>query len=310
MFEFDPAGRLRGLVTSGDLRFVYVIGVARSNSTIVCRLLGQTLDGAVYEPATPAARDRARHYAATILGAYDAVRRRIGRGRPVTLAIKDLSLFLDDRAFDFAAAHAVHLVFTVREPAAAHASLMQQFRHEFRPLQRVDAVLRQPFEAYWMAWYFLVYGRRFLALGRDSAAGEAVPLHRLAMAGWSIESWRLMARQFAALGAAPERASVLDATEMRRTPERAKAALAAIAARLGAPPGAAPVEVAGHSRMRRRSSWAAEALGSAGIKPLAQSPNPVPALGDFELGLMQRLTPIHRDILASPANPLRAVAAP
>ncbi len=75
--------RLGQLVRSGELRFVYVLGLARSSSTIVCRLLGARLDGAVYEPATPAALGRRRHFARTILKAYDGARARIGSGRPV-----------------------------------------------------------------------------------------------------------------------------------------------------------------------------------------------------------------------------------
>ena len=67
----DPVARLFALVDSGALRFVYVLGMARSSSTILCKLLGASLDGAVYEPATPAKLDRRLHYADTILKAYD-----------------------------------------------------------------------------------------------------------------------------------------------------------------------------------------------------------------------------------------------
>ena len=36
----DPIARLATLCEGGDLRFVYVVGVARSNSTVVCKVLG------------------------------------------------------------------------------------------------------------------------------------------------------------------------------------------------------------------------------------------------------------------------------
>ena len=42
----DPVARLADLVAAGQLRFVYVLGLARSGSTIVCRMVGAALDGA------------------------------------------------------------------------------------------------------------------------------------------------------------------------------------------------------------------------------------------------------------------------
>jgi hypothetical protein len=275
--------RLHALVETGDLRFVYVVGVARSSSTILCRVLGSALDGAVFEPATPVALDRQVHYASTIIRAYNRARKQIGAGRPVTLAIKDLSLFLDDPSFLSIVAQAAHVVFSVRHPVAQQASLKRQLKQEFSPLQRVDAVVRYPFEALWMAWYFLVYGRRFV---RDASAllGYGVRrLPRLAMAGWNLQSWRNMEAQIAGLGDMP--VTVLDADDLRRDPQAAEALLRSIAAAIAPAGPRASVEMAGHSRMLPRSKWAAEALASRGIKP-AMVPGTIPATDAFDAGLL------------------------
>jgi hypothetical protein len=284
--------RLDQLIRSGQLRFVYVLGLARSSSTIVCRVLGGRLDGAVYEPATPAALDRRRHFARTILSAYDRARARVGEGRPVALAIKDLSLFLDDPAFEAVAARASHIVFTVREPAAQFASLRRQLAHEFSPLERVDAVLRHPFEALWMAGYFLVYGRRFIAEAR-AALGPGPP-HRLAMAGWNLRSYANLERQMALFDVPT---TLLDADTLRRDPARAEALLAAIAAPLAPVGPRANVEIAAHSRMLPRSKWAAEALSSPGIS--AGDPAPPPAPPDpLDAALLARNTAAYQRICA------------
>ncbi len=276
-------GRLSRLVESGQLRFVYVIGVARSSSTILCKMLGAALDGAVYEPATPAAFNRQRHFAATILKAYDRARRQIGPGRPVALAIKDLSLFVDDPAFVSIMTRAAHVVFSIRHPVAQQASLKRQLAQEFSPLQRVDAVLRYPFEALWMAWYFLIYGRRFVREASALLGYAFVRLPRLAMAGWNLESWRNMEAQIEALGAVP--ITVLDADELRRNPQATETLLAAIAASIAPAGQRSAIEVPGHSRMLPRSKWAAEALASDGIKP-AESPTPVPSPDSFDTTLL------------------------
>lgn len=276
--------RLEALVDSGQLRFVYVLGLARSSSTIICRLLGEALDGAVFEPATPAAFNRRTHYARTILRAYDRARAAIGSDRPVSLAIKDLTLFLDDPQFEAIVARAAHVVFTIREPAAQQASLARQLKHEFSPLQRIDAVVRHPFEALWMACYFLAYGRRFVREASDLLGYRFTRLPRLAMAGWNLASYRNLERQLAAREASS--ISVLDADALRRDPQRAQALLTAIAARIAPAGTRTSIEIAGHSRMLPRSKWAAEALASHAITAAAPAPRNLPAPDAFETTLL------------------------
>lgn len=259
-----PASRLADLIEAGQLRFVYVVGLARSGSTIVCRVLGAALDGAVYEPATPARLDRGRHYAETILKAYDEARSQIGGDRPVALAIKDLSLFVDDPNFVATMRKASHVVVTVREPAAQQASLKALLAHEFSPWQRIEIIFRHPYEALGMAWYFLVYGRDFVREASSLFGFGFLKLHRLAMAGWNLRSWRNLDAQLAGLGEVP--VSVLDADAMRLRPAETEAELRRIARGIAPTGKPALVEVAGHCRMLQRSKWAAEALGSTGIK--------------------------------------------
>jgi hypothetical protein len=297
----DPIGRLRNLAASGELRFVYIIGVARSNSTIVCRMLGEQLDGAVYEPATPCSASPPRHFAEVILKAYRRARRKVPAGQPVALAIKDLSLFVDDDILAFVTSYAKHIVFTVREPRAQHASLSRQLYQEFAPMQRVDAVVRHPFEAFWMAWYFLVLGRRYVATAVEQFGRSAGRLHRLAIAGWNLTSWRNIAHQFQANHKTP--VTVFDATQMRRDPNAAMLAMGAIAANTKTANGSALIEVAGHSRMLRRSKWAAEALSSAAIKPLA-TPEREPNLDPFDRLVATTVASSYRLLRDCSANPL------
>lgn len=293
--------RLDQLVGSGELRFIYVLGLARSSSTIVCRVLGSRLDGAVYEPATPVALDRPRHYARTILRAYDAARKRIGGDRPIALAIKDLSLFLDEPVFERVAAQAHHIVVTVREPASQFASLRRQLAQEFSPLQRIDAVVRYPFEALWMAWYFLVYGRQFMAEAK-SALGPGAP-HRLAMAGWNLRSFSNLERQLAMFDTP---VTVIDAGTLRRDPAEAGALLDAIAAPLVPRGPRADVEIAGHSRMLPRSKWAAEALSSQGISPAAAAHPRPPAPDAFDTALLLRNGAAYKRIFSRTAEDIAA----
>lgn len=303
--EFAPLGRLTRLVASGELRFVYVIGVARSSSTIVCRMLGAALDGAVYEPATPAAFDRQGHFARTILRAYDRARRQIGHGRPVTLAIKDLSLFLDDPAFLAVVAQAAHVVFTVRHPRAQQASLSRQLAQEFAQLQRIDAVVRHPFEALWMACSFLSYGRRFV---RDAAAqlGRTTGgMPRLAMAGWNLQSWRNMEAQIAALAAVPM--TILDADHLRHDPGATEALLAGIAAGIAPAGPRTSVEISAHSRMLPRSRWAAEALSSRRIMP-AGTPVAPPTPDAFDAALLVITEAAYSRVLEAGNSSLAAAA--
>ncbi len=280
----DPVARLFALVDSGALRFVYVLGMARSSSTILCKLLGASLDGAVYEPATPAKLDRRLHYAETILKAYDEARARIGAERPVTLAIKDLSLFVDEPDFTSLVARAAHVVFSVRHPVAQQASLKRQLAQEFSIPQRIDAIFNHPYEALWMAWYFLVYGRQFVREASGLLGYRFTRLHRLAMAGWNLRSWRNMETQIAALGDTPM--TLVDADELRRDPVAAEALLKTIASAIAPQGPRAAIEVSGHSRMLPRSKWAAEALSSTGIRPTATTAATTATPDEFDAALL------------------------
>ncbi|HZY68438.1 MAG TPA: hypothetical protein VFE52_07615 [Devosia sp.] len=296
--------RLGRLVETGELKFVYVLGLARSSSTIVCRMLGTALDGAVFEPATPVSPDRRGHYARTILRAFGKARKAIGSDRPVSLAIKDLSLFLDDPLFLETAAAASHVVFTVREPVAQYASLRRQLAGEFAFAQRVDAVLRHPFEALWMAWYFVLCGRSFIAETRAALPGTTAPLHRLATAGWNLRSFVNMERQIEKLGVP---ATVLDAGWLRQDPAGAEALLRRIAAPIARRGRRADVEVPGHSRMLPRSRWAAEALASRHITAATGRTAPPPAPDAFDAALLARVAEPYRRIRAM-GMPLRVPA--
>ena len=226
-----------------------MISIARSNSTLVCRLLGERLDGVVYEPAVPSAIDPLGHYARVIMQAYRKARKT--RTGPVSLVVKDISLFISDEIFAFIARHAEHVVLTVRDPAEAHHSLVRQFSHEFKPLQRVDAIINEPFEALWMAVNFAVEVPRLSRLASATHPDSEAPWYRKAMAGWTIESWRRHWRRNMRRST-PSRVTILDAGEMRRAPETATAALVAIAEAVQ-PEGRLPmVEVAAHSRMYKR----------------------------------------------------------
>ncbi|MEQ1770710.1 MAG: hypothetical protein ABL879_12815 [Devosia sp.] len=296
----DPLLPLTRLLESGDLRLVYVLGVARSNTTLVVRLLGEQLDGAVYEPTVPATLDPVGHFAHTVLRAYRKAR--ATRSGTVTLAVKDISLFIEPSVEAFIAERASHVVITVRDPAEAHASLVKQFRHEFGFWQRFDAVVRQPFEALFMFIAFLFLVPRYGNLARSALPDTSAGRYRMAMAGWSLESWNKLTRQVAAIP--PGRLTVLDARQMRNEPALAAAALTAIARSL-MPAGRKPmIEVAAHSRMSSRSKWAAEARASAGIKPTNASA-PVEAPDDVAAAVAAKSMPQYRALIDSAANPLR-----
>lgn len=213
----DPFARLTALCGQGHLRFVYVVGVARSNSTVVCKVLGERLDGAVYEPATPNSAHLRNHYAKTILDAYEAARVGKAETEPVLLAIKDLSLFLDAEGLAFVLAHAEHVVFTVRDPLTQFPSLVNQFKHEFSIGQRLDALVRYPVEVCFLGYYAAVLGAGFVA---DAARTFGFSLGKsllLTVAGWNLKSWRNVTAQFEAALArlGPDRVSVLDAGLMQ-----------------------------------------------------------------------------------------------
>ncbi|HUV32131.1 MAG TPA: hypothetical protein VMW31_01050 [Devosiaceae bacterium] len=272
----DPLAALCDLAAAGRLRLVYVLGVPRSNTTIVCRLLGRRLDGAVYEPAMPSARTPLRHYARAIKSVYAAARAAIPDDRPVVLAVKDLDGFLNDEMFGFALAASCHMVFTTRDPALQYLSLERQFAKEFSPLHRVRSSLRHPVEQHWFFMHALRWLPRFWRLARAELGGGLNPL-RTAVAGFGYSSWRLqaghIARARAALGA--ESMTIFDAGLMRLFPAEANSALDAIAAAcarsaLGTElSDIGPLELESHSRMAANSHWARQARAGGGIAPLS-----------------------------------------
>lgn len=306
--SFPPVSldALRDLVGSGRLKLVYVLGIARSNSTLVAHLLGNQLDGVVLEPAMPRAFRLERHYAGTIIKAYGQARRVVPEDRPVTLVVKDLSQFPSAAMLDFIYASSAHIVFTVREPAAQHRSLVNQFAQEFGVLHRIKDLARHPVEVSIMSWYLLTLGARYARQAAEQLGWSWSRLHALAMAGWTIENWTTIGEQHASaltrLGV--DRVTLLDASAMRREPSRAAQVLAAIADSVRSGPRAAnPVHVAGHSRMTAGSRWASEALNSRSIKPL--STNVLPgAVAPFEPELSALLAGTYARLLDSPANGL------
>ncbi|RYE08458.1 MAG: hypothetical protein EOP22_13450 [Hyphomicrobiales bacterium] len=287
--------RIEDLIGSGQLRFVYVLGLARSGSTIVARTLGAALDGTVYEPATPARLGRLDHYARTILRAYDLAQRETGSDRPVSLCIKDLSLFVDAPRLSALLARAAHLVVTVREPRAQQASLTAMLRHEFSIWQRVEIIFRAPFEALGMAWHFLAYGRRFLRDASRPLGFRLSQMHRLAIAGWNLDSWQRLEALLAASPAMP--VTIIDAGAARRDPAGTAAELAAIAATIAPIGPRASVSIAGHCRMLPRSKWAAEALRSSGINAGPQR-EPLPPPDAFDQRLLDLTEPAYSRVLS------------
>ncbi len=300
MFFDDPAARLKGLTASGQLRFVYVIGVARSNSTVICRMLGARLDGAVYEPAMPSSPNPERHFSRTILKAYDHARRKVPEGQPVVLAIKDIALFITEPVLGFIRAHAEHVVLTIRDPASQHASLVNQFKREFSIRHRVVAFWRHPVEVMTMGFDLMGRSKGFIAAMKELVGLDRVrPLDiaQLVVGGWNLESWRSIGRQARQLGGpSGPGVTVLDAALMRQQPAETMMALEAIATAIRPAGTASTLEVAGHSRMRTDSTWVAEARTSSGIKPAAAAPKRDP-LTAIEQRLVALLHPNYQALL-------------
>lgn len=262
---------INSLAESGELRLVYVLGVPRSNSTVVCRLIGEELDGTIYEPAMPSSADPLRHYARLIRRAYDVARARAG-GRRVVLAVKDLDGFVTDEMFEFILNAADHVVFTIRDPAAQYPSLSRQFVEEFSPLYRIRSTLRHPIEQNFFLWHMIRWMPRFWRMTREElGAGEN--MLRAGAAGFNYASWRDQARHIEGVRRAlgDSRSTILDAGLSRLFPQETNEELADIAKQFAAGPPAAATEIAGHSRMERNSHWADEARAGGKLKPLGRS---------------------------------------
>ena len=308
----DPIARLATLCEGGDLRFVYVVGVARSNSTVVCKVLGDRLDGAVYEPATPVAVHLHNHYARTILKAYDAARAGKPEREPVLLAIKDLSLFIDDEIFALVLRYAAHIVFTVRDPLTQYPSLVKQFKTEFSLRNRIDALVRWPVETCLLGYYMLTLGTGYFVNASRAFGFSFAKSLLLPIAGWNLTSWRNVVAQFdkarAKLGTA--RVTVLDAGLMRLLPDAATEELDAIARELRGDRAktATPVDLAAHSRMFPDSAWADEARRSSAIKPLSGGSTARRPQDAFEEKLLAGFYPDYGHLFFDATNTLLPMA--
>ncbi|MEX0627673.1 MAG: hypothetical protein WEB63_10065 [Cucumibacter sp.] len=259
------------LAAAGKLRLLYVLGTPRSNSTVVCRLLGERLDGAVYEPAMPNSGNPLGHFAKLLLTAYSAAREKAGADRPIVLAVKDLDGFLTPEMSDFILVASAHIVFTIRDPALQYPSLSRQFVEEFSPLFRIRSTLRHPIEQNWFLWHMLRWLPRFWGLTRDEL-GPGQNLLRAAAAGFNYASWLGQADHLesARIALAAERITILDASLSRLYPRETTGMLASIAdACAAAPVQSESREFAGHSRMAANSHWANEARAGGDIKPLS-----------------------------------------
>lgn len=300
----NSVDRLTSLARSGALRLVYVIGVARSNSTVVCRLLGQRLDGAVYEPAMPVTRTPLLHWAEIILSAYEQARATRPGSAPVALAVKDLSLFVSEPIFQFVRAHAAEIVLTIRDPLHQFPSLVNQMKHEFSVRNRIDAVLRNPIEVGWLAWYMLKLAPGWVRATQQLNGRNPLEIPLAAIGGWNLKSWSNIARHAAELG---DRVTILDAGLMRAFPDEASAILQAIAHRVAPHSPGSNLEIAAHTRMLPRSKWANEALASTTIKPAGPVVARVPK-GPFETRLLAEVQPAYTNLFTSPQNALLPLA--
>jgi hypothetical protein len=265
--------RLKALTRAGDLSLAYVLGVTRSNSTIAARLVGRQLDGAVLEPAVPSTAEPELHYEQTILSAYEAARLRVGAGRPVALVIKDISGFLTPAMEEFALGESRAVLFTTREPHRQHASLTNQFAHEFSPMQRLDAIVRYPYEQLWFTVALARFASHYMRVAREALAPHRLGVFRTAVLGFNLDAWQRQSGQFDAIAGRDIPVEILDAGLMRAFPQLAEARLENFAAATGVFRGLAEVETAAHSRMLARSRWAGEARTSIAIKPLMAEPD-------------------------------------
>ncbi|WP_035872521.1 hypothetical protein [Cucumibacter marinus] len=305
---------LQSLVTSGRLRIAYVLAVPRSNSTLVCRLLGARLDGAVYEPAMPNSRDPMEHYGRTILTAYEQARARIEEDRPVTLVVKDLDGFIEQGHLDFIAENAHEVIFTIRDPGPQHLSLVNQFIHEFSPLQRLYAHTRYPVEHFWFTIHTLSWVKRYWRLaGRELGNIWRHPW-RAAVAGFNFSSWRNQSNHLETLRErlGKDRITIFDAGVMRLMPKETEQMIDDIAHRLSNhahPPGEI-LEVAGHSRMKRGSKWAAEARSAHAVKPFRPDRQGVGRArpNAYALAVADALYPQYLDTFFDPAHTQRRIA--
>lgn len=299
-------------VSRGELRLIYVLGVPRANTTVLCRLLGRRVHGAVYEPALPNSAFPSTAYGVKILAAADLVRRQLPAGETAVLAVKDMSALMRPAERDFVLDHSAHVVFAIREPVAQHDSYARQMLMEFSAGNRLRAFLAAPWET---TMYGLHFGKRLVAyrrLARERLGVDWQVFRRATSAGANIEFWQELSAHFAmALTRLPvHRISVIDAGLSRLEPEAAEAELDAIAG--PHMPGTRverPVDYAGHTMMKSASPWAGEAMRAERMLAASPAPRAASPYKDFDSFLPKiagSLYPIYLDLFFHPTHRLRS----
>jgi hypothetical protein len=303
---------LQDLVNAGRLNFVYVLGPPRANTTVLCRLLGKRLHGAVYEPAFPNTAFPTAAYGRKILGAYDAVRAHLPEDQPVTLAIKDLSALMSAPERDFALDNAACVVFAIREPVLQHTSLVRQLITEFTTGKHLPAFRKRPWETLMFGWHFGLRWPRYHRLAKQRLGLGWSQFQRMTAAGSNLDSWKALSEHFAEARRRlpPDRIAVIDAGLSRLMPAEAEAELDAIVAPISplANPGAPFVDVTVHSMMNPRSPWVGEALTSQHFKTFRATPKVNSPIGHFEEWLPEMagaLYPYYTEMFYHPAHGLR-----
>ncbi|HUV32130.1 MAG TPA: hypothetical protein VMW31_01045 [Devosiaceae bacterium] len=303
---------LQLLVNAGKLKFVYILGPPRANTTVLCRLLGRRLHGSVYEPAFPNTAFPTAAYGRKILGAYHAVRRRLPDGEPVALAIKDLSALMSGPERDFALDNAARVVFAIREPVLQHSSLVRQLLTEFSSGKHLPAFVKRPWETLMFGWHFGLRWPRYHRLAKQRLGIGWSQYQRMTAAGSNLDSWQVLAEHFAeARRRLPaDRIAVIDAGLCRLMPAEAEAELDAIVAPIvpRVEPGAPPLDVAVHSMMNTRSPWVGEALTSQSFKAFRAPAKVKSPIGDFDEWLPEMagaLYPYYTEMFYHPAHRLR-----
>lgn len=299
-------------IRQGELRLVYVLGVPRANTTVLCRLIGRRLHGAVYEPALPNSAFPGSAYGAKILAAANLVRAQLPAGDVAVLAVKDMSALMRPVERTFVLEHAEHLVFAIREPVAQHDSYARQMLVEFSAGNRLRAFVTAPWET---TMYGLHFGKRLAAyrqLARKRLGVDWKVFRRATSAGANIEFWEELRAHFeAALARLPaDRISVIDAGLSRLAPEAAEIELDAITASLAPQKRIGrPVDYAGHTMMKSASPWAGEAMRAERMlaaEPRRPAASPYKDFDEFLPKIAGTLYPIYLDLFFHPTHRLRA----
>jgi hypothetical protein len=303
--------KLQSLVSAGELRMLYIIGVPRSNTTVLGRILGRHLDGAVLEPAVPNTARPLRTYAERILEAFETARQTSGRRGPVTLAVKDISNFLGEPMLEFILTASAHIVFAIREPAAQYQSLARRMSMELESPDRYKRSMQTPAESFWMAVHFTRMWPDAWRQAPKRTDGGPRGYRRATASGTDVACWRALTRQFDAAATArkPDEITVIDAGLSRLFPDLAAAELATIAAGVSSEEtlAAAGVEVAANSMMEASSHWATQAHAADRILPMpAKGESGLPRTGlDHWLNqIMRELDPHYVRLFYDPAHRL------